>query len=115
MTAAAVAAAGLVAFVGLVTPHVLRLLIGPDQRRLLWASALYGALFVVLADLAARTLLSPTEVPLGVITGIVGGTVLPAAAAAGAGALCLLAPHPFAAWTLARSRQRCRRTRRRWR
>ncbi|MCY3918498.1 MAG: iron ABC transporter permease [Chloroflexi bacterium] len=73
MTAAAVAAAGLVAFVGLVTPHVLRLLIGPDHGRLLWASALYGALFVVLADLAARMLLSPTEVPLGVITGIVGG------------------------------------------
>jgi len=73
MTAAAVAAAGLVAFVGLVTPHMLRLLIGPDHRRLLWASALYGALFVVLADLAARTVLSPTEIPLGVITGIVGG------------------------------------------
>ena len=73
MTAAAVAAAGLVAFVGLVTPHALRLVIGPDQRRLLWASALYGALFVVLADLVARTLISPTEVPLGVITGIVGG------------------------------------------
>ena len=73
MTAAAVAAAGLVAFVGLVTPHMLRLLIGPDHRRLLWASALYGALFVVLADLAARTILSPTEIPLGIITGIVGG------------------------------------------
>ena len=72
MTAAAVAAAGLVAFVGLVTPHVLRLAIGPDHRRLLWASALYGAIFVVLADLAARTLLSPTEIPLGVVTGIVG-------------------------------------------
>lgn len=73
MTAAAVAAAGLVAFVGLVTPHVLRLLIGPDHRRLLWASALYGAVFVVVADLAARTVLEPTEIPLGVITGIVGG------------------------------------------
>lgn len=73
MTAAAVAAAGLVAFVGLVTPHVMRLLIGPDHKRLLWASTLYGAIFVVLADLAARTLLSPTEIPLGVITGIVGG------------------------------------------
>ena len=73
LTAAAVAAAGLVAFVGLITPHVLRLLIGPDHRRLLWASALYGAIFVVLADLVARTVLSPTEIPLGVVTGIVGG------------------------------------------
>jgi iron complex transport system permease protein len=73
MTAAAVAAAGLVAFVGLVTPHVLRLLIGPDHKRLLWAAAIYGALFVVLADLIARTALSPTEIPLGVVTGIVGG------------------------------------------
>ncbi|PZC49580.1 MAG: iron complex transport system permease protein [Chloroflexi bacterium] len=73
MTAAAVAAAGLVAFVGLVTPHAVRLVIGPDHRRLLWAATLYGAIFVVLADLAARTILTPTEIPLGVITGIVGG------------------------------------------
>ncbi|MEE9278446.1 MAG: iron ABC transporter permease [Dehalococcoidia bacterium] len=72
MTAAAVAAAGIVGFVGLVTPHVMRLMIGPDHRRLLWASALYGAVFVVLADLAARTVMSPQEIPLGVITGIVG-------------------------------------------
>jgi iron complex transport system permease protein len=54
-------------------PHVLRLLIGPDHRRLLWASALYGALFLVLCDLAARALLAPQEIPVGVITGIVGG------------------------------------------
>ncbi len=72
LTAAAVAAAGLVGFVGLVVPHVMRLIIGPDHRGLLWASVLWGAVFVVLADLAARTLLSPQEIPLGVITGIVG-------------------------------------------
>ena len=72
MTAAAVAAAGLVGFVGLVVPHMMRLLLGPNHRRLLWAASLYGAGFVVLADLVARTLLSPQEIPLGVITGIVG-------------------------------------------
>ena len=73
MTAAAVAAAGLVGFVGLVAPHAMRLIIGPEHRRLLWAAVLYGAIFVVLADLAARTLLAPQEIPLGVVTGIVGG------------------------------------------
>ena len=73
LTAAAVAAAGLVGFVGLVTPHVMRLFVGPDHRTLLWTSAIYGAIFVVLADLAARTLLTPQEIPLGVITGVIGG------------------------------------------
>ena len=73
MTAAAVAAGGLIGFVGLVIPHSMRLLVGPDHRRLLWASALFGAIFLVLMDLAARTVLSPHEVPVGVLTGIVGG------------------------------------------
>ena len=73
MTAAAVAAAGLVGFVGLLVPHAVRLLMGPDHRRLLWVSALYGAIFVVMADLVARTLIAPQEIPLGVITGVVGG------------------------------------------
>jgi iron complex transport system permease protein len=73
LTAAAVAAAGLVGFVGLITPHIMRLIIGPDHRTLIWASVIYGATFVVLADLAARTLLTPQEIPLGVITGVIGG------------------------------------------
>ena len=72
-TAAAVAAAGLIGFVGLVVPHMMRLIVGPDHRRLLWASALFGAIFLVLTDLAARTTLSPQEIPAGVITGIIGG------------------------------------------
>ena len=75
MTAAAVAAAGLVGFVGLVVPHVMRLLVGPDHRRLLWVSALYGAVFMVLMDLLARTILSPQEVPVGLLTAFVGAPV----------------------------------------
>jgi iron complex transport system permease protein len=72
LTAAAVSISGLVGFVGLIVPHAMRLLIGPDHRRLLPASALGGAILVVVADLAARTMLAPAEVPVGVITAIVG-------------------------------------------
>ena len=63
---------GLFAFVGLMTPHLLRLLVGPDHRRLLPAVRLGGPLFVVLADLAARTVLAPQELPLGAVTALVG-------------------------------------------
>jgi iron complex transport system permease protein len=72
LTAAAVAVAGTVGFVGLVIPHMLRLLWGSDHRLLLPASVLAGASFVVLADLAARTVVAPSELPLGVITALVG-------------------------------------------
>ncbi len=70
--ATAVAVAGIVGFVGLVAPHVVRLLIGPDYRRLIPVAMLIGASFLVLADLGARTLLSPSELPVGVITSFVG-------------------------------------------
>lgn len=73
--AGAVALSGLIGFVGLVVPHVLRLLLGPDQRLLLPASALAGGAFLVLADLSAR-LLAPWaggEVPVGVLTALLGG------------------------------------------
>lgn len=73
VTGAAVAFAGVIAFVGLVVPHALRLLIGPDHRQLLPASALGGALMVCVADLLARTLISPAELPVGVLTTVVGG------------------------------------------
>lgn len=73
LTAAAVAVAGLVGFVGLVVPHMVRLVSGPDHRNLVWLTPLYGASFVILADLAARTLISPQEIPIGVITGVIGG------------------------------------------
>ncbi len=73
LTAAAVTIAGLVGFVGLVVPHALRLLIGPGHRLLLPTSALGGALFLVVADLLARSLIAPSELPLGVLTALVGG------------------------------------------
>jgi iron complex transport system permease protein len=73
MTGATVAACGLIGFVGLIVPHTVRLLVGPDHRRLVTASALAGATFLVLADSVARTLIAPREVPIGVITAMLGG------------------------------------------
>lgn len=73
LTAAAVAVAGIVGFVGLVVPHMVRLVAGPDHRNLVWLTPIYGAAFVVVADVAARTLISPQEIPIGVITGVIGG------------------------------------------
>ena len=72
MTAAAVAFGGLIGFVGLIVPHVLRILGGPDHRRLIPLSALGGAAFLILADLIARTIFAPQELPVGVITALVG-------------------------------------------
>jgi iron complex transport system permease protein len=73
LTAAAVSVAGLIGFVGLMTPHLLRLALGSDHRRLIPASILGGAAFMVLADLAARTVLSPEEIPVGAVTAVLGG------------------------------------------
>ncbi len=72
LTGAAVSISGLVGFVGLVTPHVMRLLIGPRHYLLLPASALGGAIFLTLADLLARVVLAPTTLPVGVFTALVG-------------------------------------------
>lgn len=72
LAAAAVSLAGLVAFVGLVAPHATRVLLGPAHARLVPASALAGAAFLVWADLFARTALAPAELPVGVISGLVG-------------------------------------------
>lgn len=63
---------GTIGFVGLVIPHMVRLVLGPDHRRLLPASMLAGAVFLLLADLVGRTLLSPIELPIGVVTSLVG-------------------------------------------
>ena len=71
-TAAAVSAGGLIGFVGIVVPHVTRLLIGPDHRRLLPTAALLGAAFLIAADAGARALPGPSEVPVGVVTAAVG-------------------------------------------
>ncbi|MFA7553816.1 MAG: iron ABC transporter permease [Spongiibacteraceae bacterium] len=68
----AVALTGLIAFVGLVIPHIVRLLIGPNHRYLLPASALAGAILLLLADAVARVVIAPTELPVGVVTSILG-------------------------------------------
>jgi iron complex transport system permease protein len=70
--AAAVAVAGIVGFVGLVAPHAVRMVAGPDYRRLLPLVAVVGACFMILADIGARTLVRPGEVPVGVITAVFG-------------------------------------------
>jgi iron complex transport system permease protein len=72
LTAAAVSISGLIGFVGLVVPHAMRLLLGPDHRLLLPAAALGGGAFVVIADLIARIAMAPAEIPVGVITAIIG-------------------------------------------
>ncbi len=72
-TSAAVALAGPIGFVGIVVPHLVRLLVGVDHRIVLPASALFGASFLVACDLVARTMLAPVEMPVGVVTAIIGG------------------------------------------
>ncbi|GHO89370.1 FecCD family ABC transporter permease [Dictyobacter formicarum] len=72
LTAAAVSISGLIGFVGLVTPHFMRLLLGPRHRVLMPAAALGGAIFLTLADLLARVVLPPTVIPVGVFTALVG-------------------------------------------
>jgi|SRR5438132_8410418 len=72
LTGAAVALAGLVGFVGLVVPHALRFFVGATHRRLVPASFLAGAVALVLADLGARTVITPGELPVGAITGLIG-------------------------------------------
>lgn len=68
MAAAAVATSGLIGFVGLIVPHLLRLVTGPDHRRLLPAAALGGAVTMLLADTLARTVAAPREIPVGIVT-----------------------------------------------
>ena len=72
-TAAAVSVSGIIGFVGLIVPHTVRFVTGPDHRTLLPLAAVFGAVFMVLADLIARTVIAPAEVPIGVITALVGG------------------------------------------
>ncbi len=86
LTAAAVSVSGIISFVGLVVPHLLRMAAGPGHRFLVPASALLGAVVLLAADLAARTVASPAELPLGVLTALVGS--------------------PFFFWLLRRTRRR---------
>jgi len=84
-TAAAVAFAGVIGFVGLIVPHLVRLAWGGDYRRLLPLAMIGGSALLLLADIAARMVLAPQEVPLGIITALLGA--------------------PFFLWVLRRSRQ----------
>ncbi|GGC53221.1 iron ABC transporter permease [Hoyosella rhizosphaerae] len=72
LTGATVAVAGGIGFVGLVIPHVARILVGADHRRMLPITVLGGACFLMLADLLSRTIAQPTEIPLGILTAVVG-------------------------------------------
>jgi len=73
LTAVGVAFVGIISFVGLIVPHLVRMLVGPGHRPLLALSALGGAVLLVLADLLARTLISGAELPIGLLTSLVGG------------------------------------------
>jgi iron complex transport system permease protein len=73
ITAVAVSLSGLIGFVGLVVPHGVRLVFGPDHRQLLLLSGIAGAIFLVIADTLARIIVAPAQLPVGVVTAIVGG------------------------------------------
>jgi iron complex transport system permease protein len=73
LTASVVSVSGSIGFIGLVVPHIARLMIGPDHRKLLPLSALLGAVFLLFADTIARTLMAPLELPVGIITALAGG------------------------------------------
>ncbi|MEZ5104131.1 MAG: iron ABC transporter permease [Draconibacterium sp.] len=75
LTGVAVSVAGVIGFVGLVIPHLVRLIIGNDYRILLGSSFLGGAIFLILCDTVSRTIISPNELPIGVITGFTGGVL----------------------------------------
>jgi iron complex transport system permease protein len=73
MTAAAVSVSGLIGFVGLVIPHLTRMLVGPDHRVLIPSSFLTGGIFLVFCDTLARSISGSTELPVGIITALSGG------------------------------------------
>ncbi len=85
ITGAAVSFAGVIGFVGLVGPHLLRLAVGPDHRQVVPKSAAVGAIMLMLADMTSRLAVAPMELPVGVVTGLIGG--------------------PFFAWLLLRTRK----------
>jgi iron complex transport system permease protein len=76
MAGVAVAVSGIIGFVGLVVPHIVRLMVGSDHRRVLPTGVLFGASFMVLGDLLARTIVAPQEMPIGVITAFIGAPTL---------------------------------------
>jgi iron complex transport system permease protein len=74
ITGVMVAFSGIIGFVGLMVPHVVRLIVGGDYTRVLPASALLGGIFLLWADIIARTIMAPDDMPIGIVTGLVGGT-----------------------------------------
>lgn len=76
LTASAVLLGGIIGFVGLLVPHVVRLIVGPEHGRLLTLSAIFGASYLILADAFARTVVAPSELPVGIVTVFLGGPVL---------------------------------------
>ncbi len=74
-TAAIVSVVGLIGFVGIIVPHIVRLLVGTSYRRILPLSVIFGAAFLVLCDTVARTVMAPSELPLGVVTAVIGAPV----------------------------------------
>ncbi len=75
LTGISVSVAGVIGFVGLIIPHLLRMILGTDYRVLLLGSFLGGSIFVIISDVIARTVIAPNELPIGVITGMIGGIV----------------------------------------
>lgn len=75
LTGLSVSVAGIIMFVGLIVPHFMRMVTGPDHRILLISSYLAGASFLIFSDIIARTIIAPLELPVGVITGIIGGVI----------------------------------------
>jgi iron complex transport system permease protein len=73
MIGAMVSVSGMIGFVGMLIPHGVRMVLGPDHRLLLPASFLAGAIFLMIADTIARTVLAPAEVPVGIVTALAGG------------------------------------------
>ena len=73
ITGVMVAFSGMIGFVGLMVPHIARMLVGGDYARVLPASALIGAIFLLWADIVARTIMAPEDMPIGIVTGLVGG------------------------------------------
>lgn len=73
VTAFAVSVSGIIGFVGLIIPHIVRMIVGPDHRTLIPASGILGGIFLIIADTLARTIIAPTEVPVGIITALAGG------------------------------------------
>ena len=73
ITGVMVAFSGIIGFVGLMVPHIARMIVGGDYTRVLPASALIGAIFLLWADIAARTIMAPEDMPIGIVTGLIGG------------------------------------------